>query len=74
MPEFTFKVDANWRNNTECDLTLKGTRYFMANKLGRPNQGVNDKQDVKSVFIRQEGKLDEEYIEKRAKDAECSKY
>lgn len=43
---------------------------FIVNKLARPDRGAIDEQDVKSVLIRQEGKLDKEYLEKRAKDAE----
>jgi len=43
---------------------------FIVNKLARPDRGVIDEQDVKSVLIRQEGKLDEEYLKKRAEDAE----
>jgi len=30
---------------------------------------VNDEQDVKSVLVRQEGKLDQEYLERRARAA-----
>ena len=43
---------------------------FIVTKLARPDRGVTDEQDVKSVLVRQDGKLDESYLEKRAKDAE----
>ncbi len=41
---------------------------FIINKLARPDRGVNDEQDVKSVLVRQEGNLDEEYLERRAQE------
>ena len=37
------------------------------NKLVRPDRGVIDEQDVKSVLVRQEGKLDQECLERRAR-------
>ena len=43
---------------------------FIVNKLARPDRGAVDEQDVKSVLVRQEGKLDVAYLEKRAKKAE----
>jgi hypothetical protein len=42
---------------------------FMVTKLARPDRGVVDEQDVKSVLVRQEGKLDMSYLNKRAEDA-----
>ncbi|MCJ7470257.1 nucleotidyltransferase, partial [Candidatus Bathyarchaeota archaeon] len=42
---------------------------FIVNKLARPDRGVIDEQDVKSVLVRQEGKLDEEYLKRRAREA-----
>jgi hypothetical protein len=39
---------------------------FIVTKLARPDRGAMDEQDVKSVFVRQEGKLDEAYLKKRA--------
>ena len=35
---------------------------FIVNKLARPDRGAVDEQDVKSVFVRQAGKLDNEYL------------
>ena len=43
---------------------------FIVNKLARPDRGAIDEQDVKSVLVRQKDKLDKEYLEKRARDAE----
>jgi len=42
---------------------------FIVNKLARPDRGVTDEQDVKSVLVRQADKLDSRYLEKRAKEA-----
>ena len=39
---------------------------FIVTKLARPDRGATDEQDVKSVLVRQAGKLDEAYLEKRA--------
>lgn len=43
---------------------------FIVNKLARPDRGVIDEQDIKSVLIRQANKLDNEYLQRRAKEAE----
>lgn len=43
---------------------------FIVNKLARPDRGAVDEQDVKSVLVRQKGKLDTKYLEKRAKQAD----
>jgi len=42
---------------------------FIVNKLARPDRGIIDEQDVKSVLTRQESKLDNEYLQRRAKEA-----
>jgi len=42
---------------------------FIVNKLARPDRGAVDEQDVKSVLVRQESKLDWEYLKKRAREA-----
>jgi predicted nucleotidyltransferase len=42
---------------------------FIVNKLARPDRGAIDEQDVKSVLTRQETKLDNAYLQKRAKQA-----
>ena len=42
---------------------------FIVTKLARADRGAIDEQDVKSVLVRQAGKLDEAYLEKRAQEA-----
>lgn len=42
---------------------------FIVNKLARPDRGAIDEQDVKSVLVRQENKLDNEYLQRRAGEA-----
>jgi len=42
---------------------------FIVNKLARPDRGVTDEQDIKSVLTRQANKLDNEYLQRRAKEA-----
>jgi adenylate kinase len=37
--------------------------------VSRPDRGVVDEQDVKSVLARQRNKLDVEYLRKRAQEA-----
>jgi len=43
---------------------------FIVNRLAKPDRGAIDEQDVKSVLVRQKDKLDKQYLEKRAQDAE----
>lgn len=42
---------------------------FIVNKLARRDRGAVDEQDVKSVLVRQEGKLDWQYLNRRAREA-----
>ena len=42
---------------------------LIVSKLARPDRGVIDEQDVKSVLVRQADKLDSRYLEKRAMEA-----
>jgi hypothetical protein len=42
---------------------------FIVTKLARADRGVTDEQDVKSVLVRQAGKLDESYLTRRAQNA-----
>jgi hypothetical protein len=42
---------------------------FIVNKLARPDRGAIDEQDAKSVLTIQENKLDNEYLQRRAKEA-----
>jgi hypothetical protein len=42
---------------------------FIVNKLARPDRGVTDEKDVKSVLVRQKDNLDTQYLKKRARAA-----
>lgn len=42
---------------------------FIVNKLSRPDRGVIDEQDVKSVLVRLEDSLDRDYLGRRASNA-----
>ena len=55
--------------NTNIEAWIVSPEDYIVNKLARPDRGVIDEQDVKSVLIRQEGKLDQEYLKRRARDA-----
>lgn len=57
------KLDAN------IEAWIVSPEDFIVNKLARPDRGVIDEQDVKSVLVRQGDKLDKEYLERRAQDA-----
>jgi len=46
-----------------------GPEDFIVNKLARPDRGTIDEQDVKSVLIRQKGKLEEKYLHRKAREA-----
>ena len=43
---------------------------FIVNKLAKHDRGAVDEQDVKSVLVRQANKLDNEYLTKRARQAD----
>ena len=53
----------------ELSAWLISPEDFIITKLARPDRGVTDEQDVKSVLVRQADKLDEKYLENRAKNA-----
>lgn len=57
------EIDANFW------VWLISAEDFIVNKLARPDRGAIDEQDVKSVLTRQETKLDNEYLQRRAKQA-----
>ena len=42
---------------------------FIVNKLARRDRGAVDEQDIKSVLVRQEGKLDWIYLNRRTREA-----
>jgi hypothetical protein len=55
--------------NAKIEAWIVSPEDFIVNKLARPDRGVIDEQDVKSVLIRQENKLDDPYLKKRAREA-----
>ena len=55
--------------NQSISAWLVSPEDFIVTKLARPDRGATDEQDVKSVLVRQTGKLDHAYLEKRAKNA-----
>jgi hypothetical protein len=59
------------KTNLTPELTawIVSPEDFIVTKLARPDRGVTDEQDVKSVLVRQADKLDEKYLEDRAKNA-----
>ena len=57
-----FKLDLN------IEAWVISPEDFIVNKLARPDRSVIDEQDVKSVLVRQESKLDNEYLKKKAQD------
>ncbi|MFQ6064764.1 MAG: nucleotidyltransferase [Candidatus Bathyarchaeia archaeon] len=61
------------RRKIKLDTNIKAwivsPEDFIVNKLARPDRGVVDEQDVKSVLVRQEDELDQEYLKRRARDA-----
>lgn len=48
------------------DAWLISPEDFIVNKLARSDRGATDEEDVKSVLVLQENKLDMKYLEKRA--------
>lgn len=57
------KLDAN------IEAWIISPEDFIVNKLARPDRGVIDEQDVKSVLTRQGNKLDSKYLKRRAEKA-----
>jgi len=51
------------------DFHVVSPEDFIVSKLTRPDRGVQDEKDVKSVLVRMEGKIDTGYLEKRAQRA-----
>ena len=48
------------------DLYVVSPEDFIVSKLARPDRGVQDEKDVKSVLVRMEGTIDRKYLERRA--------
>ena len=51
------------------DFYIVSPEDFIVSKLARPDRGVQDEKDVKSVLTRMEGKIDGQYLQKRASNA-----
>ncbi len=65
----TLKRRRKSKLDEDVEAWIVSPEDFIVNKLARPDRGVNDEQDVKSVLVRQEGRLDKEYLKRRAEDA-----
>jgi len=48
------------------DLYVVSPEDFIVSKLARPDRGVQDEKDVKSVLVRMEGVIDRRYLDTRA--------
>lgn len=56
------------REIPDMEVWVIGPEDFIVNKLSRADRRARDESDVVSVLIGQRGKLDREYLEKRAKE------
>ena len=52
-----------------AELYVVSPEDFIVSKLARPDRGVQDEKDVKSVLVRMEGVIDKRYLETRAANA-----
>ena len=52
-----------------AEVWLVSPEDYIVTKLSRPDRGVQDEKDVKSVLERLHGSLDSDYLEKRARRA-----
>lgn len=66
LDDETLKRRSKAKLNLNVETWIVSPEDFTVNKLARPDRGVNDEQDVKSVLVRQEGRLDQEYLTRRA--------
>ena len=57
------------RLDTNIEAWIVSPEDFIVNKLARPDRGVTDEKDAKSVLVRQKDNLDNQYLKKRARDA-----
>lgn len=69
----TLKRRKRAKLDNDLEAWIVSPEDFIVNKLARPDRGTVDEQDVKSVLTRQRDKLDEDYLRKRAKNAEVLK-
>ena len=54
----------------DLDIWVIGPEDFIVNKLARRDRRARDENDVVSVLLAQEGKLDKEYLEQRARESD----
>ncbi|MFP3952128.1 MAG: nucleotidyltransferase [Candidatus Bathyarchaeia archaeon] len=54
----------------DFDIWVISPEDLILNKLARPDRGVIDEQDVKSILLRLQGELDWEYLEEKAQKAD----
>lgn len=66
--EETLKRRRTVRLNDHVEAWIVSPEDFIINKLARPDRGAIDEQDVQSVLVRQRGKLDEDYLQRRAQE------
>ena len=66
----TLKRRRKAKINKNVNAWIISPEDFIINKLARPDRGAVDEQDVKSVLIRQAGKLNSKYLTKRAQQAD----
>ena len=69
LDQETLKRRRKTELNPGISAWLVSPEDFITTKLARPDRGVIDEQDVKSVLVRLAGKLDETYLKKRAQQA-----
>ncbi|MFX1363009.1 MAG: hypothetical protein ACFE7A_06115 [Promethearchaeota archaeon] len=62
------RASAKARLDESVEAWIVSPEDFIINKLARPDRGVIDEQDVKSVLVRQHDNLDEEYLQRRAQE------
>ena len=67
--EETLKRRRKANVSSEISAWIVSPEDLIVTKLARPDRGVTDEQDVKSVLVRQAGKLDDDYLEARAANA-----
>jgi len=58
------------RRLPDLDIWVIGPEDFIVNKLARRDRRARDENDVVSVLLAQEGKLDKEYLEQRARESD----
>ena len=70
--EETLKRRRKAKLDRELTAWIVSPEDFIITKLARPDRGVTDEQDVKSVLVRQADKIDTVYLKKRAREAQVT--